>query len=840
MYRFIITLLLLFTTLFIANAQEFKFGDTHPFDALIGIDGTTDSTKIISLNGEWNIFGGSTPATLRVPFSYNGTDPVKISRIFRVPSRLANYQFRLIFLGIGQDASVTLNGEFLALGRGADAMFIDIPPNQLRYDTDNTLSIELQAEVSRSDEFPLPAGFYTPKRYSGIFRDAYLLALPLRRIESYSVNTVAGTGGGRLQLTYLIRDSKPLPSYALPAGTPTQLQLRWTLTPFSSDELIASNSIDIELPQRSIKQGTATYTVPNVLSWSPVQPNLYRLNLRLYDQEQLLHEITEYVGFRDIEVTPSGFFTHSGQPIKIVAANYVEEFPETGWSATPFQLERDIFAAKSLGLNTLRIIGKLPHPYLIHLADRYGLYLLVETPVSLPPARILRGEEFRQYIVSILRQFADHSGNHPSILGVSPGFGLPTDDLDEEYADIFQKIRHETGHLVFLSTPKPLTTRIADFQIWERLPGLTAQNLTLPEGASPLLAGTIGILLDPLTQKGNDAASELRQSLSLIKTLDQTAVHSCAGFVLGGLNDYQTQYPLLNRTPDESPYTLPVGVISYQRNERTTFVTLRDYLNGIPVKPTPVSDAPASSAATFIVSGLLVLLLFAFSVGQNKVLRMHVTRSLLHPGGFFTDVRDGRIFQFGETVIIGLLISLITATLGAATIFGLRHDYSFDVFLTTLIGNPIVKVWANLIIWNPAICIAFLLVFFTVIAGIFGIILSFVSIFTRQRIALTKAISYLTWGFANHLLLLPLSLILVGQLSAHSISIGWLVVAFFFLLWGLYRDITAILTAFRNSTRAATFLLIVVLAGSSIGVWYWLVKVKAIGMVWMSFRAAGW
>ncbi len=835
-----ILIILLFLITSIGFAQEFKLGDPRPFDAKLGIDGTNDSTKLVSLNGDWQIISGSNASSVRVPFCTESTDRIKLSRVFHVPSRLANSQFRVVFLGIGQDASVALNGEFLALGRGSDALVIDVPPNQLRYDTDNTIEVELSPEITRPEDFPLAAGFFSPKRYSGIYRDVYLLALPLRRIESLNLKAEATPGGGRLQIGYLVRDAKPLPSYTLPAGFPANLQLRWSLTPYSSDEIIATNQVDIEVPTRSIKQGTIAYNIPNVQTWSPIQPNLYRISVRLYDQDQLLHEVTEFVGFQDIRITATGFATHSGIPIRIAAATYVEEFSATGWSATAYQLERDILSAKALGLNALRITGNAPHPYLLRLADRYGLWLLVDAPVTVPPRHILERDEFRQYIASVLLQFTQREGNHPSLLAVGTGYGFPVKGLEEEFGNLFTKIRRDCGHWVYLSTPAPVNERIADFQIWERLPSLNAETVAFPQCNGPLLAGIVGIILDPLPQKGSDPAAELRQSLSLVKSLNQESVRACAGFVLGGLVDYQTHYPLLNRTPDNAPFTLPVGVVTFQRNERTTFVTLRDYLNGITVKPAPVGIAQTSNATSFIIGGLIVLMLFAVSIGQNKVLRSHVIRSMLHPGGFFTDVREGRYFQFGETVVVGILISLIAAVLGAATTYGLRHNYTFDLFITTLLGSPVVKVWANRIIWNPPGSIAFFFIFFTVIGSLFAILLSLVSMFTRQRMGVAKALSYLTWGFANHMLLLPLTLLLVGPLSERSISGGWLFVSGVFIVWSLYRSAAAILIAFRNTARAATILLILMLGGIGFSLWYWLIKVKAIGLIWSSFRAAGW
>lgn len=230
------------------------------------------------------------------------------------------------------------------------------------------------------------------------------------------------------------------------------------------------------------------------------------------------------------------------------------------------------FSAKSMGLNAIRVIGKTPHPYLMQLADRYGLYVLAETPVTIPPVIVLTQESFRQYVITALRQFTQVNGNHPSLLAVGPGFGIPTKGVEEEIAVLFGQLKREVSCWTYLSTPLPLTIQAADFQIWERLPLLSSVDMQLPEAAGPLLAGNIGIYLDPLPVHGNDPGAEIRQTQSLLRMLQQPWVNMCAGFVLNSLNDYQLAYPLLTRTPSAAPFLLPTGVISFPRNERTSYV----------------------------------------------------------------------------------------------------------------------------------------------------------------------------------------------------------------------------------------------------------------------------
>ena len=56
-------------------------------------------------------------------------------------------------------------------------------------------------------------------------------------------------------------------------------------------------------------------------------------------------------------------------------------------------LEKDVALIKSLGANTIRFGNHPPHPYMLNLCDRYGLFAMEELPIAGAPASLL-GEEY--------------------------------------------------------------------------------------------------------------------------------------------------------------------------------------------------------------------------------------------------------------------------------------------------------------------------------------------------------------------------------------------------------------------------------------------------------------
>ncbi|HEY8383316.1 MAG TPA: sugar-binding domain-containing protein [Microvirga sp.] len=153
------------------------------------------------------------------------------------------------------------------------------------------------------------------------------------------------------------------------------------------------------------------FTVADVLSWSPDQPNLYRVRLELVRGGTALDDIEDSFGFRTIE-TKNGKFYLNGEPLYLRAALDQDYYPDTICTVPSVEFLEDQFRkAKELGLNCLRCHIKAADPRYYEVADRMGMLIWTELPNGGMATDRSRGRKEK-----LLKGIVDRDVNHPSII----------------------------------------------------------------------------------------------------------------------------------------------------------------------------------------------------------------------------------------------------------------------------------------------------------------------------------------------------------------------------------------------------------------------------------------
>ncbi|QFU17849.1 glycoside hydrolase family 2 protein [Microvirga thermotolerans] len=153
------------------------------------------------------------------------------------------------------------------------------------------------------------------------------------------------------------------------------------------------------------------FTVPEVQSWSPDEPNLYTIRLALVRNGVVRDEIGDHFGFRTIE-TRNGKFYLNGEPLYLRAALDQDYYPDTICTVPSVAFLEDQFRkAKELGLNCLRCHIKAADPRYYDVADRMGMLIWTELPNGGMATDRSRGRKEK-----LLKGIVDRDGNHPSIV----------------------------------------------------------------------------------------------------------------------------------------------------------------------------------------------------------------------------------------------------------------------------------------------------------------------------------------------------------------------------------------------------------------------------------------
>lgn len=179
-------------------------------------------------------------------------------------------------------------------------------------------------------------------RFTGIFRDVYLLTRPEGHIVDYKIETLS-----------------------------SPWRLRFTLERGEACEASFCGET------RRVAEGeSVTFSPENPPVWSAESPALLPLGITAAGER-----IGERVGLRTAEVK-GGIFLINGRPVKLKGVNRHDFHPDRGAAVTLADMERDVRLMKKYHVNAVRTSHYPNSPLFYKLCDAYGLYVLSEADVE--------------------------------------------------------------------------------------------------------------------------------------------------------------------------------------------------------------------------------------------------------------------------------------------------------------------------------------------------------------------------------------------------------------------------------------------------------------------------
>lgn len=331
------------------------------------------SARFESLNGTWqfcaykkledigeDFCGQPLPDTIEVPscVQYAGYDFFQYTNVRYpipydppcVPVENPAYQYSrtftaegsgrlyLVFEGVDSCFYVYVNGSFVGFSQISHKLSeFDVSP--FVREGENRLDVVVQKWC---------AGTYLEDqdkwRFTGIFRDVYLLRRPQGHVVDYKIET--DVLGKNASVRFLYR-----------AG---------------GDALVT-----FEGQTKAVKAGREVrFSVKNAKLWSAEEPYLY--DLRIEAAGEIIYE---KVGIRTVEIK-DGVFLFNGAPIKLRGVNRHDFHPEKGAAVSYEDMENDVRLMKLLNVNAVRTSHYPSAPEFYKLCDRYGLYVVSEADVE--------------------------------------------------------------------------------------------------------------------------------------------------------------------------------------------------------------------------------------------------------------------------------------------------------------------------------------------------------------------------------------------------------------------------------------------------------------------------
>ncbi len=256
-------------------------------------------------------------------------------------------------------------------------------------------------------------------RFSGIFRDVYLMATPKLHIRDFFARSTfdANYNDAEINVTAYIRN------YNDTAQFRTHLELDLVDANgnyYKQSPLTADLTVMIFPGNESVVN--LKHKVLNPRKWSAEDPYLYKAILTLKDDKgHVIERVSSDFGFRDVKVV-DGEFLVNGQPVYIKGVNRHEHDPVTGRVVSHERMLQDVLIMKQNNINTVRMAHYPNDPHFYELCNKYGLYVIDEAnieshEIGYEPSKTLANKlEWREAHVDRIRRMVERDKNNPSVI----------------------------------------------------------------------------------------------------------------------------------------------------------------------------------------------------------------------------------------------------------------------------------------------------------------------------------------------------------------------------------------------------------------------------------------
>lgn len=365
---------------------------------------------------------------LRPPMVSKEYNPVgSYVKYFVLEKNLQDKPVFVSFQGVETAFYVWLNGMFIGYSEDSftPAEFELTPYLQ---DGENKLAVEVYKRSSAS--WLEDQDFW---RFSGIFRDVYLYAVPKTHIEDLSVKSTLDNSykNGKLYLKLKISGHTDCAVKAVLLNAEEKIVF---------EKNIKGNSI-CEISGE----------VENVHAWSAEDPYLYQLYLYVEDQKgNLIEAVPELVGFRTFEMIDKVMHIN-GKRIVFKGVNRHEFNVRRGRSIKKEDMLWDIEFMKQHNINAVRTSHYPNESLWYRLCDIYGIYLIDETNLESHGSWQKMGEcepswnvpgsrpEWKEAVLDRAKSMFERDKNHPSILIWSCGNESYAGTCIEAMSDYFHE-----------------------------------------------------------------------------------------------------------------------------------------------------------------------------------------------------------------------------------------------------------------------------------------------------------------------------------------------------------------------------------------------------------------
>ena len=330
----------------------------------------------------------------------------------------------LLFDGAMSEPTVYVNGQLAGKwAYGYNAFRVDITPMMRK--GENKVEVELN-NVEESSRWYPGGGIYRPVKLitlGKVYIDDWSIFAHTTKLEK-KMATVEVTAKVMGQLTSKNAGIE-IALYDKKGGFVAANRV----VPTANGEVKAS--LDVEKPQL----------------WSPESPYLYQLVTRVYQDNQLIDEVTMPYGVRTVKVSKENGFQLNGVTRKIKGVCLHHDLGPLGAAENRAALIRKITTMKAMGCDAIRTAHNMPSTMMMNLCDSLGMMVMAESfdMWIYPKCKNGYARFFKEWSDRDITNLILNHRNHPAIVMWSIGNEIPEQGMKggQEMAKHLQDLCHK-------------------------------------------------------------------------------------------------------------------------------------------------------------------------------------------------------------------------------------------------------------------------------------------------------------------------------------------------------------------------------------------------------------
>jgi beta-galactosidase len=783
--------------------------------------GITDTRNVILLNGKWNVYPADRDmgkkVSVNVPSVFEGDAELIFEKKFTIKEyERLNNSFELVFLGLNYRADISINEVIIYRHAGGEFPFtIELSRDIFRIDSVNLLSVRLFYRLDSETTIPFKQRFLFPKNYGGILHDVYIYKKPAVNINRFksSVNLNESGSSATLKLSPTVVDNRILENFQ-PSGNISNLNLKTIIISPDSNIVSVNQSILFELQRNKEKTIEQEITIANPTLWSPDGPELYNIRVELWWEDKLLDVIERPEAIFSFEVTDNSLRLNN-QDFKMKGVTYIPEFGAFGDLVNYDQFEKDIRLIKETGFNVIRISRMVPHPYILKLCEKYGLFVFIELPIGMLPVRIGQDPNFAERCRYFVSSYISAYKKYPAVLGMGLGssYLFTYDSHRALLSSLAEQIKNNTDWITFASFGNLDINAIDNIDMYGlELNNVLPANLSVDIGDLQNKLGVGRVFISEATYTVNSGNSDgyvnkysyEAQAKYYSDLIDYSQNNPLAGYFINSLTDIRGDYSSLLSGYDENNI-YKFGLVGEDRAaNRIAYKVVSSKLNNTEKVTIPIGSTKDDAPMVFILFGLLLALCMGVLVNSGKKFREDASRALLRPYNYYADVRDQRIMSPYHTAFLGMIIVIVNAVVLSNVLFYLKTNVIFEKLLLSF-GSPVLLKAVNYLCWSPFNAIVWITIIGILLLLVVALIIKFASFFIKQKVYLASIYFAVIWAFLPMVFLIPLGIVLYRVLVANIVNIYIYVSLLVLILWIIHRLLKGIYVIFDASPGTVYF-----------------------------------